>query len=137
MRITTKVLWGGCACAILIVAGGSLYERRGVDRMRALVEECKAKPDPWKQFENAPAPPPGYVLDPFVCDPDKLIVLGANEGLQGQIVDAHYASLAADEAPWFWAGVVLALSAIPWVWYFLLRRIGEIRSALAGNPPDR
>lgn len=137
MRTTTKVLLGGLTCAALIVGAGRWRAGRIADRTTALVEECKANPYPWKQFEDAPAPPQGYVIDPLVCDPDKLVVLGVNEGLQGRIVDAHFASLAADEAPWFWAGVVAALSAIPWAWYFLLRRLGEIRSALAGNPPNR
>lgn len=30
---------------------------------------------------------------------------------------------------------VLALSAAPWLWYALLRRLAEVRTALGGNPP--
>ena len=31
---------------------------------------------------------------------------------------------------------VLALSAAPWLWYALLRRLAEVRTALGGNPPE-
>lgn len=137
MKSTTKVLLIGLAFAASIVAAGSWRAERLADRLSALVEECSANPEPWEHVKNIPAPPAGYVLDPLVCDPDELTRLGVREGLQGQIVDAHFAALAADEAPWFWAGIVTVLCAIPWSWYFLLRRLGEIRSALAGNPPSR
>lgn len=143
MRITTKVLSGGCACAIVIVAGGLVYADRVKDRRDALIAECRTKPNPFDQFDDAPitiddalAYRPRFAPEKPVCDPYELISLGANEGLQGQIVDAHYAALAANDASWFWAGVVAVLSAIPWAWYFLLRRISELRSAFAGNPPE-
>ena len=31
--------------------------------------------------------------------------------------------------------LVLGFSAMPWLWYFLLRRIAELRAAISGKPP--
>jgi hypothetical protein len=35
------------------------------------------------------------------------------------------------------AAVIAILGALPWAWYFLLRRIAELRAAFGGNPPSR
>ena len=34
------------------------------------------------------------------------------------------------------AVVMLAMLATPWLWYFLLRRIAELRVAILGKPPS-
>ena len=34
------------------------------------------------------------------------------------------------------AGIVFGLSAIPWLWAFLLRRLAEVGKAISGKPPD-
>jgi hypothetical protein len=33
------------------------------------------------------------------------------------------------------AAIIAVLGALPWVWYFLLRRVAELRAAAGGNPP--
>lgn len=35
----------------------------------------------------------------------------------------------------FWAAVAAILGALPWAWYFLLRRIVELRAAMRGVKP--
>ena len=37
--------------------------------------------------------------------------------------------------PYVLAGIILLLTFTPWLWYFILRRLGEIASALKGKPP--
>lgn len=37
----------------------------------------------------------------------------------------------------FFAGLIAAISMIPWLWYFLLRRLSEVISAVRGKPPER
>jgi len=34
------------------------------------------------------------------------------------------------------SAIIAILCAIPWMWYFLLRRVSELRAAIAGMPPN-
>jgi hypothetical protein len=79
-----------------------------------------------------------WKYDPLVCDRHELKNdAGAKlVGLQAEIVAAHDATF--DPRPWFYASLYLsAASAVPWVWYFLLRRVAEVKAAVSGNPPEK
>jgi hypothetical protein len=56
-------------------------------------------------------------------------------GIQAAIVNAQQAVAASETWPIPAALVLLGIGATPWLWYFLLRRIAELRSAIAGKPP--
>lgn len=73
------------------------------------------------------------------CDAKALVVLGvageSNGVIQERIVDASAAVAASKSWPTSGVLIVLALSAVPLLWYAMLRRIGELRAAISGHPP--
>jgi hypothetical protein len=79
----------------------------------------------------------GIVWDNASCDPVTLATAGEVSGIYAELLEADR-TLAASRS-WHTgpvAFVVLCLSALPWAWYFLLRRIAELRSAIGGDPPQ-
>jgi hypothetical protein len=42
----------------------------------------------------------------------------------------------AERWPKLAAAIVAILGALPWAWYFLLRRVAELRAAIGGKPPS-
>jgi len=147
MDRSSKIALAGVAVALLVLGGGALRAKRFEEREAELVKECSAvattakSANPFDQFDDAaskaglPALPAGYMLDPLICTSDDLIRIGGNEGIQGKVVDAHWATAAARETPTFVASLIAGLAIIPWLWYFLLRRISELQSAVSGNAP--
>lgn len=81
--------------------------------------------------------PPKSPENVLTCDSATLTVEDADklEPVQAQILAAE-----AKSKPYRWpvraALIVALLSALPWLWYFLLRRIAELRGAFTGKPPD-
>ena len=73
----------------------------------------------------------------LMCDATKL---QADEKLldsQSEIRRAYDAARASRKWPMPVALALVCLGTVPLLWYFLLRRIAELRAAVAGNPPDR
>lgn len=87
---------------------------------------------PWTKYQKKEDP---WSLAPLVCDASTLARLGNNVGIQADIVKAHWAAIASRDWPIPAALFVLGVSVLPWLWYFLLRRIAELRAAIVGNPP--
>jgi hypothetical protein len=81
--------------------------------------------------------PPKNPEDVLACDSSRLAVEDADtlKPVQAQILAAE-AKAGAYDRPTQAALVVALLSAAPWLWYFLLRRVAELRGAVAGKPPD-
>ena len=73
----------------------------------------------------------------LVCDAETLMTDGRAVGIQEKIVEAQTAVTASAALPVPLAIAVSILLAVPWAWYALLRRIGELRAAIGGNPPER
>jgi len=70
----------------------------------------------------------------MICDATELQDL-ATTGLQAAMVEAQRVTISSKQWPVTAALILLSVGAIPWLWYFLLRRIAELRSAIAGKPP--
>jgi hypothetical protein len=71
---------------------------------------------------------------PFeVCDAKLLVGNEEHKGIQAQIVQAQNDVMSSKEWPYSIALLVLLFSAIPWGWYFLLRRVQEIRNVIVGK----
>ena len=111
--------------------------------------ESKKAANPFDQFDRFPDAPPAsnttfdlstarpvYESDPLVCEPATLAMLGETAGLQKVIVGVYWESRRALSETWPIALLVAALFAVPWFWYFLLRRIVELRNAVGGKLPD-
>lgn len=126
----TKYLVVGIAIATLICLIGyatSVYEN---SQVASLVEKCKAEASqapkgPWLNYQKAP----------LVCDPVILAELGVNDvvGVQKEIVIAWSNSERTFHNAIIVAAIVFGFFAVPYAWYFLLRRIRELRDAIAGR----
>jgi len=55
------------------------------------------------------------------------------KGIQDRIVKAQREASASKQWPYIVAEWILGLSLLPWAWYFLLRRIQELREAIVGK----
>lgn len=145
---SVKIAAFGITAAILLVAFGAFRTKHFEQREAALAKECGSLPahtlsdqNVFDQFDRPANPaavpplPPGYKLDPPVCNVSELIRLGAYTGLQGRLIEAHWATEASREMPIFLASLISALSLVPWVWYFFLRRVAELRAAMSGKAP--
>jgi hypothetical protein len=89
---------------------------------------------PWTKYQSEAAK---WAAAPLVCDPETLGDLDGSVGIQAEIKSAVTA--VRESKNWGIPSValfVLGIGAIPWFWYFLLRRLSEIRAALAGNAPN-
>ena len=56
-----------------------------------------------------------------------------NVGVQAEIVTTQRAIWRWERWPYAAATLVALLSGLPWAWYFLLRRIRELRDVIAGK----
>jgi hypothetical protein len=73
------------------------------------------------------------------CDANELVNLdntGNLVGIQAKIVEVNRAVRNSRSWPVPVALTLFGLSAMPWLWYAMLRRIGELRAAIGGNPPE-
>jgi hypothetical protein len=83
---------------------------------------------------------PAWRRAPLICDANKLTSILDNNGklvgIQAKIVEADSVARNSRSWPLSVALTLFVLSAMPWLWYALLRRIGELRAAIGGNPPE-
>lgn len=126
----TKYFVVGIAIAVLICIAGYLATIYEKSQITSLVEKCNAEATqapkgPWLEYQKAP----------LVCDPAKLSELGMNDvvGVQREIGLAQRNAGKVFNNALMAAIVVLILFAAPYAWYFLLRRIRELRNAIAGR----
>jgi hypothetical protein len=126
MKGRNKILLGGVllAAAIVIVGvSGRLYYAY---RLSGLVAECET--------HNVPEPRPyNYDAGPSLCDPAMIYARGTGAyGIQGEIQTAYLDSKIFMSGFPIAAGSIALLFAVPWLWYFFLRRLAELRRAGRG-----
>lgn len=124
----TKYLVAGATIATVIFIAGYVMSVYETSQVTSLLEKCKAETSqapkgPWLNYQKAP----------LVCDPATLAELGVNDlvGVQKEI------AVARSDVKWTFANaimvaaIVFGLFATPYAWYFLLRRIRELRDAIS------
>lgn len=130
MERHTKYFLVGATLASIILLGGYLTSIYDNSQLSSLVAKCKAETaqapkGPWLDFQKAA----------LVCEPDVLSKLGAENavGIQKEIVVSRSASGRTFNNAKVTALVVFLLFGTPYAWYFLLRRIRELRDAVVGK----
>lgn len=129
MEKPTKVFLVGASFAALLFAGGKAHTLYLETKLDDLLSKCVA--------ESARESKAGTLKFELVCDPkdlsrsrsDKNPLVGVQAELakvQGQLSDSG-------EWPLLIALFVVVVSALPWAWYFLLRRIRELRDTIVGR----
>ena len=121
-----KFLIAGAVLAGVLLVGHTFYAP-GLDRKLArLQSECAAA---------APPPEIAELGGVFVCDP---VALASSTYDRPQGVQRDLAQTQWERVQWhdgiapvaFWFCI---LCCLPWAWYFLLRRIRELRDAVIGS----
>jgi hypothetical protein len=80
----------------------------------------------------------GYGHDPLVCEPKQLASSSDLGGIQKEIAAKQTAinderKYYPMELPYLIALGIVLIAALPWSWYFLLRRIRELSDAIRGQ----
>ncbi|MFZ0244295.1 hypothetical protein [Candidatus Binatus sp.] len=138
-----RVVWSVAVGVLLAFATEGIVrglEWNATSRLRATVADCK-KPDPKDPVGKGHWEP--------VCEPDDLRGMKIEEphytrtvtddeliadgGVTAQIIRADQKVAAYRADRWQYSGMVLALSFLPLIWYFLLDRIREISAAVLGR----
>ena len=127
----TKIVALGVVLAALVIGGGKLNSHRIELKLRDLQADCHAE----ARQEDAMSPKSTGGHWETICDPEELEDLSLKEtvGIQAQQLTALRELQASESWPIPTAIGVLFFSALPWVWYFLLRRIRELHDAITGK----
>jgi hypothetical protein len=144
MEAATRILIAGAAisvalgalCAISDYAGSARHEQKIAsleNTIASLRTQCAAQSQETAKVGSS------WGHDQLVCDPAILSsVSGSLVGIQKKISEAQvqidlerqYHPM---ELPYFISIGILLASAVPWAWYFLLRRIRELSDAVRGR----
>lgn len=123
-----KVMGIGALLAVGILVVGYVLQQRQLAEVDALVAQCKG------EHLNKPAGPlKNWQQAPLVCEPHKLLLAPNRTATQNEIVAASREAYdIADSAIWI-AVIIFGLSALPFLWLFLLNRIRELGNAVRGK----
>jgi hypothetical protein len=114
---------GGCIGAAAVLGVGQVVSWHLHSDINSLVKQCET--------ESA------GTSGKLVCEPDTLVEIGSTTGIQAQIADAQQAINLKVSRITEWsvvaAIIVAAGGAAPFLWYFFLARVRELRDTIAGK----
>jgi hypothetical protein len=121
-----KLLAIGAIAAAACLGIGDLVTMRLNSNLQALISTCRARGEK-AQASATTELERHFELD---CDPESLAHSRALTGIQAQIASAHQRLLTWKHWPPLIAAGVFGVTAVPFVWYFLLHRIRELSEAI-------
>ena len=136
MTLSTKVLIAGLSLGVAVMAAGLVNTRHLQARVEMLHAQCIAEGEKQATVPGSYSALAAEYGGKLACDPMELVnSTGANNtsGTQGQLVAAQRKALDSTQWPSFLGTAIACFLAIPSAWYFLLRRLKEIREALSGQ----
>ena len=104
-------------------------ERRVQELQRACVVETEAEAKKQGTFSALTSIFSGKMN----CDPVELAKSNGYAGIQGQLAAAERDVLRWANWPQLSAIAIPLVCSLPWLWYFFLRRIRELREAILGK----
>ncbi len=135
MKRSTWILLVGLTAAGAVLVAGSMNTKH----LRRAADAAQARCDP-----AAPGKPvPVWDLpdtDPIVAMNMETVARAAEAACYEKLaarVPSEATISASEKWPHVVAAIIAILAVLPWAWYFLLRRVAELRAAIAGNPPAR
>jgi hypothetical protein len=130
MDKSTKILIGGMILAVLVVVGGKSRTYWLESKLHQLEASC-GNP---KKVSGGP-----------VCEAKAFVTIGAAgvpeyavdptplQGIQAEIVATQIEIWNSGSWCYMLAAAILVLSCFPFAWYFFLRRLRELRTAIVGK----
>jgi hypothetical protein len=124
----TKILIGAVVTGLLSIGLGFAASKYFESELKNLVQACEVE----SQHSRATAKHE-WQKAALVCEPAALSGLGDTKGIQARIVDTQRKVHAWLDSSRFLAILIVTIGVLPYAWYFLLRRIRELRGAIAGK----
>jgi hypothetical protein len=128
-----KILFGGIFAGALIYGLGVANTSRLERRVQELQKACVAETEAEAKKQGTLSALTSIFSGKMICDPVELARSDSYTGIQGQLAAAERDLLGWDNWPQISGIAILFLCSLPWLWYFLLRRIREFREALLGK----
>jgi hypothetical protein len=134
MKKIDSMALAGLVIGVVIAVGAYMKVLNTERTVTELVTRCeKANDDLATRPAVAHEP---WLNDPYVCDPSTLSSLVTlsekNVGIQRQIVVAQ-SKVYDPSMPYTVAAIIAMMACTPWTWYFFLRRLSELASAVSGR----
>ncbi len=132
----TKLLIAGLALGGAIAAGGFINTHRLQAKLEELRTACIAEGEKEAAVSGSNAALAAKYGGKLLCDPIELSRSNSSSerpGPQEQLVKTQHELRGSEQLPIFVGAAIALLLAVPWTWYFLLRRLKEIREAITGK----
>lgn len=120
MNKSIKILIGGLSVAAIVIVVGLVNTYRLDSKVQQLELTCieEGKVDKSSEWE-------------LVCEAKQLSL--DSVGIQLEIAEAQLDAKKSREWPYIFALGILAISVVPFAWYFLLARVRELHDAITGK----
>jgi hypothetical protein len=128
-----KILISGIFVGALIYGLGEMNTHRLERRVQELQRACVAETEAEAKKQGALSALASIFSGKTLCDPVELARSDGYTGIQGQLAAAQRDVLRWASWPQIAGIAVPLLCCLPWLWYFLLRRIRELREAILGK----
>jgi hypothetical protein len=102
-------------------------------RVQELQKACVAETEAEAKKQGAFSALASIFSGKMTCDPVELARSEDYTGIQGQLAAAERNVLRWANRPRISAIAVPLMCSLPWLWYFFLRRIRELREAILGK----
>jgi hypothetical protein len=128
-----KILIAGVLASALAYGLGQMNTRRLERRVQELQTACVAEQEAEAKKQGTLSALTTIFTGRMSCDPIELAKSSNSVGIQGQLARAELELSRWGNWPLVVCTVTLLISSAPWLWYFFLRRIRELREAILGR----
>ena len=129
----TKVLIGGIVTSALVYGAGELNTHRLEQKVQRLQQACIAEQNAAEKKQDALSALARIFTFKPSCDPAELARSAGYTAVQEQLGTTERELLHWDSWCLIAATGIAVMSCLPWLWYFFLRRIRELREAIGGR----
>ena len=129
----SKILIGGIITGALIYGLGEMNTFRLERRVQELQRVCVAETEAEAKKQGAVSAFANIFLGKMTCDPVELARSNAYAGIQRELAAAERDVLRWASWPQISGIAIPLMCSLPWLWYFFLRRIRELREAIVGK----
>jgi len=128
-----KILIGGIFAGALVYGLGEMNTFRLERKVQELQRACVAATEAETKKQGTLSALTSIFSGKATCDPVELARSDGYPGIQGQLAAAERDVLRWANWPQISGIAIPLLCSLPWLWYFFLRRIRELREAILGK----
>jgi hypothetical protein len=130
---SARILIGGIFAGALVYGLGEMNTFRLERRVQELQRACVAETEAEAKKQGTLSALTSIFSGKTTCDPVELARSDGYPGIQGQLAAAERDVLRWANWPQISGIAISLLCSLPWLWYFFLRRIRELREAILGK----